>query len=345
MRASDFDYALPPSLIAQEPLPDRDASRLLVLERATGAVRHRGFGDIVELIDPGDVVVINASRVIPARLRGTRDVGGGRSAPAEILLVRELTDGTWLALGHPGGKLKPGRRVRFGDDSEVEILEVCGGGMRRLCFTGALDARATLARYGEVPLPPYIHRPATPADRERYQTVFAEHEGSVAAPTAGLHFTAALLDRLRAAGVAIASLDLHIGPGTFKPVAVEDLDAHPMHEERYAVSPAAADAVNAARAAGRAVWAVGTTVVRTLETVADDAGRVRAATGETRLFIRPPFPFRAVDKLLTNFHLPRSTLLMLVCAFGGYGAVMDAYREAIRRNYRFYSYGDAMAVV
>jgi S-adenosylmethionine:tRNA ribosyltransferase-isomerase len=345
MRASDFDYALPPSLIAQEPLPDRDASRLLVLERATGAVRHRGFGDIVELIDPGDVVVINTSRVIPARLRGTRDVGGGRSAPAEILLVRELTDGTWLALGHPGGKLKPGRRVRFGDDSEVEILEVCGGGMRRLCFTGALDARATLARYGEVPLPPYIHRPATPADRERYQTVFAEHEGSVAAPTAGLHFTAALLDRLRAAGVAIASLDLHVGPGTFKPVAVEDLDAHPMHEERYAVSPAAADAVNAARAAGRAVWAVGTTVVRTLETVADDAGRVRAATGETRLFIRPPFPFRAVDKLLTNFHLPRSTLLMLVCAFGGYGAVMDAYREAIRRNYRFYSYGDAMAVV
>jgi S-adenosylmethionine:tRNA ribosyltransferase-isomerase len=345
MRASDFDYALPPSLIAQEPLPDRDASRLLVLERATGAVRHRGFGDIVELIDPGDVVVINASRVIPARLRGTRDVGGGRSAPAEILLVRELTDGTWLALGHPGGKLKPGRRVRFGDDSEVEILEVCGGGMRRLCFTGALDARATLARYGEVPLPPYIHRPATAADRERYQTVFAEHEGSVAAPTAGLHFTAALLDRLRAAGVAITSLDLHIGPGTFKPVAVEDLDAHPMHEERYAVSPAAADAVNAARADGRAVWAVGTTVVRTLETVADDAGRVRPATGETRLFIRPPFPFRVVDKLLTNFHLPRSTLLMLVCAFGGYGSVMDAYREAIRRSYRFYSYGDAMAVV
>ena len=345
MRASDFDYTLPPTLIAQEPLADRAASRLLMLERASGAIRHRRVADLVEIVRPGDVLVVNTSRGIPARLHGTREGGAGDGSPAEILLVRELADGTWHALGHPGGKLKPGRRVRFGDDSGIEIVAMLGGGMRRVRFTGPLDARATLARYGETPLPPYIHRPPAPADRERYQTVFALHEGSVAAPTAGLHFTPELLDRVRAAGVVVATLDLHIGPGTFKPVAVEDLAAHPMHAERYEVSEAAAAAVNAARAARGAVWAVGTTVVRTLETVADDAGRVRAGAGDTRLFIHPPYRFRAVDKLLTNFHLPRSTLLMLVCAFGGYDAVMTAYREAIRQGYRFYSYGDAMALV
>ncbi|HXV91246.1 MAG TPA: tRNA preQ1(34) S-adenosylmethionine ribosyltransferase-isomerase QueA [Gemmatimonadales bacterium] len=345
MRTSDFDYSLPPALIAQEPLADRAASRLLVLDRATGAVRHRRFADLTEILRAGDVLVLNSSRVIAARLRGTRDAGGATRAPAEVLLVRELADGTWLAMGHPGGKLKPGRVVRVGEDSGIEILEMLGGGLRRVRFTGPLDARATLARYGETPLPPYIHRPPTPADRERYQTVFAAHDGSVAAPTAGLHFTPELLDRVRAAGVAIATLDLHIGPGTFKPVAVEDLAAHPMHAEHYEVSAAAAATVNAARAAGGAVWAVGTTVVRTLETVADDAGRVRAGAGETRLFIHPPYTFRAVDKLLTNFHLPRSTLLMLVCAFGGYDPVMSAYREAIGLGYRFYSYGDAMAIL
>jgi len=343
--AADFDYDLPPELIAQEPLADRAAIRLLVLERARGAVRHRRFADLVELVRAGDVLVVNTSRVIPARLHGTREGRGGTGAPAEILLVREQADGTWLAMGHPGGKLKPGRRVRLGDDSAVEILEMLGGGLRRVRFTGPLDARAVLARYGETPLPPYIHRPPTPADRERYQTVFATHDGSVAAPTAGLHFTPALLDRLRGAGVGIATLDLHVGPGTFKPVDVEDLAAHPMHAERYEISEAAAAMVNAARAAGGAVWAVGTTVVRTLETVADEAGRVRAGAGDTRLFIHPPYVFRAVDRLLTNFHLPRSTLLMLVCAFGAYDAVMRAYREAIAQRYRFYSYGDAMAVL
>ncbi|MGH7537261.1 MAG: tRNA preQ1(34) S-adenosylmethionine ribosyltransferase-isomerase QueA [Gemmatimonadales bacterium] len=340
-RASDFEYELPSDLIAQEPLADRAASRLLVLERASGAVTHRRFSDLVELLAPGDVLVVNASRVIPARLHGTRESG----MPAELLLVREQADGTWTALGHPGGKLKPGRRLRFGPDSEVEILEVLGGGLRRVRFVGALDARATLARYGEVPLPPYIHRHPAAADRERYQTVYATHDGSVAAPTAGLHFTPALLDRLRAGGTAVTTLDLHIGPGTFKPVEVEDLAWHRMHGEAYAVSEAAAQAVTQRRDAGGKVWAVGTTVVRTLETVADGAGRVQAGAGETSLFIHPPYPFRVVDRVLTNFHLPRSTLLMLVCAFGGYENVMRAYREAVQERYRFYSYGDAMAIL
>jgi S-adenosylmethionine:tRNA ribosyltransferase-isomerase len=259
--------------------------------------------------------------------------------------VRELADGSWLVMGHPGGKLKPGRSVRFGDDSGVEILEALGGGLRRVRFTGALDARATLARYGEVPLPPYIRRPPTDEDRERYQTVYAERDGSVAAPTAGLHFTRELLARLAATGVAIARLDLHVGPGTFKPVEAQEPEGHVMHGEAYALSEEAARAINARRAAGGRLWAVGTTVVRTLETLADEDGRVRAGAGETRLFIHPPYRFRAVDRLLTNFHLPRSTLLMLVCAFGGYDAVMAAYREAVQEGYRFYSYGDAMAIL
>jgi S-adenosylmethionine:tRNA ribosyltransferase-isomerase len=310
---------------------------LLVLERATGAITHRQFPDIADLIPAGDVLVLNTSRVIPARLHGKRDSGNA----AEILLARALPDGTWLAMGHPGGKLKPGRRVTFGGDSALEIVEVLGGGLRRVRFTGTLDAHATVAKYGEVPLPPYIRRPPTAADRERYQTVYATHDGSVAAPTAGLHFTAALLERLRAKGVAVASLDLHVGPGTFKPVEVDDLAGHPMHPEAYEIpveTAAAADETTV-------VWAVGTTVVRALESAADAAGHVRAGAGETSLFIHPPYRFRVIDRLLTNFHLPRSTLLMLVCAFGGYEAVMGAYREAVREGYRFYSYGDAMAII
>jgi S-adenosylmethionine:tRNA ribosyltransferase-isomerase len=345
LRTSDFDYTLPPSLIAQEPLPDRDASRLLVLDRATGAVAHRQFRDIVELVRPEDALVLNVSRVIPARLHGQRATGSVQRAIAELLLVRELADGTWLAMGHPGGKLKPGRRVTFGDDSMAEVVEMLGGGLRRVKFVGALDAHATLAKYGEVPLPPYIRRAPGPADRDRYQTVYAEHAGSVAAPTAGLHFTPELLERIRARGTAIATLDLHVGPGTFKPVEMDDLSAHRMHPEPYAVSEAAARTITERRARGGRVWAVGTTVVRTLETVAGDDGVVRAGAGETSLFIYPPYRFRVVDRLLTNFHLPRSTLLMLVCAFGGYEAVMGAYREAVREGYRFYSYGDAIAVI
>jgi S-adenosylmethionine:tRNA ribosyltransferase-isomerase len=341
LQTSDFDYPLPPALIAQEPLADRAASRLLVLERASGRLSHRHFPDLLELIAPEDVLVVNVSRVIPARLLGTRE--GGQ--PAELLLVREVQDGSWLALAHPGGKLKPGRRVRFGLDSVAEIEQVLGGGLRRVRFVGDLDARATLAQYGAVPLPPYIRRAPTPADTERYQTVYAKDDGSVAAPPAGLHFTPALLDAIRRKGTAVAELDLHVGPGTFKPVEDEDPTRHHMHAEAYALSTAAAETINQRRAAGGKIWAVGTTVVRTLETVATGRGRVGDGTGETKLFIHPPYPFQVVDRLVTNFHLPRSTLLMLVSAFGGYERVMAAYADAVREQYRFYSYGDAMAVV
>ncbi len=341
MRASDFEYELPPELIAQDPLSDRTASRLLVLDRAGSGVRHARFPDFVDLVAPEDVLVLNVSRVIPARLHGKREMG----KIAELLLVRELPDGSWIAMGHPGGKLKPGRRVTFGDDSAAEIVGRMGGGLRRVRFVGALDARATLAKYGEVPLPPYIRRPPRPEDRERYQTVYATHDGSVAAPTAGLHFTPELLERIKRRGTAVATLDLHIGPGTFKPVDADDLADHPMHAEAYRVSDDAAQLINARRKAGGRVWAVGTTVVRTLETVAAPDGTIRPGAGETSLFVYPPYTFRAVDRLLTNFHLPRSTLLMLVCAFGGYEHVMGAYREAVKEGYRFYSYGDAMVAV
>jgi S-adenosylmethionine:tRNA ribosyltransferase-isomerase len=342
-RLSDFDYHLPAEQIAQAPLADRSASRLLVLERASGTIRHLRFRDLPDLIPPGDVLVINTSRVIPARLRGKREGGrgtGGSGGDAEILLVRELSDHTWLAMGHPGGKLKPGRSVTFGDDSAVEILEVLGGGLRRVRFTGALDGAATLEKYGAVPLPPYIRRAPEPADRERYQTVYAAHDGSIAAPTAGLHFTPELIADIFTRRIRIASIDLHVGPGTFKPVETENIADHPMHPEAYDIGTGAAETI----AKGKHVWAVGTTVVRALESAADETGAVRAGSGETSLFIRPPYAFRAVDHLITNFHLPRSTLLMLVCAFGGYAQVMDAYRVAVQEGYRFYSYGDAMVL-
>jgi S-adenosylmethionine:tRNA ribosyltransferase-isomerase len=349
LHTGDFDYNLPPDRIAQTPLADRSASRLLVLARTESSPAHRHFRDLPELIAPGDVVVLNASRVIPARLHGVREsltdsltVAG---SDAEILLVKDLGDGTWEAMGHPGGKLKPGRRVTFGDDAAVEILEVLGGGLRRVRFVGSLDARGTLAKYGEVPLPPYITRAPDATDRERYQTVYAAHDGSVAAPTAGLHFTPEVLIAIRDRGASIVTLDLHVGPGTFKPVDVDDPAAHVMHPEAFAVSGETAAEINERRAAGGRIWAVGTTVVRTLETVADDAGRVRAGAGETRVFIRPPYRFKAVDRMVTNFHLPRSTLLMLVCAFGGMERVLGAYRTAVAEGYRFFSYGDAMALI
>jgi S-adenosylmethionine:tRNA ribosyltransferase-isomerase len=346
---SAFDYALPQHLIAQHPLPDRAASRLLVLSRATGEIQHRQFRDFPSLLQPGDVLVVNDSRVIRARLIGRRSNG----RPAELLLVHPEPEGTWLAMVHPGGKLKAGRSITFGDDAQVEVMDVVGGGLRRVRFSGKLDVNEMMDRYGSVPLPPYITRPADEQDRERYQTVYAQRDGSVAAPTAGLHFTPDVLDQVNARGATLAKVTLHVGPGTFKPVEVDDPARHVMHAEWYDVPSATAEAINRAKSDGQRIWAVGTTVVRTLETAAGKAeGAERAARaviapggGWTDLFIRAPFTFRVVNAMLTNFHLPRSTLLMLVAGFAGYQHTMAAYREAIAREYRLYSYGDAMAIV
>ncbi|MBB4638046.1 tRNA preQ1(34) S-adenosylmethionine ribosyltransferase-isomerase QueA [Longimicrobium terrae] len=342
-RTSGFDFHLPPEQIAQSPAERRDASRLLVVDKASGELQHRVFSDIVEYLAPGDVLVLNETRVFPARLLGRKATG----AAAEILLLHPHNgeEKLWVALVRPGGKLKPGRTVEIGPELSVEIVESTPGGERVVRLVTPLSVTEALDRYGEVPLPPYVERSATETDRERYQTVYARERGSVAAPTAGLHFTPEVLAALESKGVRLARLVLHVGVGTFRPVEVEDPDAHPMHSEWYSVSADAAEAINTVRAAGGTVWAVGTTVVRTLESVAGEDGAVHAGQGWTRIFIRPPYRFRVVDHLITNFHLPRSTLMMLVSALGGYELTMRAYREAIERGYRFYSYGDAMLLV
>ena len=341
MRTSDFDFHLPPEQIAQQPLARRDESRLMVVDRATGAITHRRFRDLADLIPTRDVLVLNRTRVVRARLLGNRASG----APAEIMLLKPLGGDRYEALVSPGGKLKPGRVVTIAPDFSVEILEVTERRTRvvRLIGEGATDL--LIERHGHIPLPPYITRPDATDDAERYQTVYAREAGSVAAPTAGLHFTPELLDDLARRGVRRAEVLLHVGAGTFKPVEVEDPAEHVMHEEWYRISVEAAATINATRTSGGAVWAVGTTTVRTLESAADSNGRVAASEGDTRIFIRPPYRFRAVDHLVTNFHLPRSTLIMLVAAFTGYELTMAAYREAVGSGYRFYSYGDAMAVI
>jgi S-adenosylmethionine:tRNA ribosyltransferase-isomerase len=347
-RTADYDFTLPPELIAQTPVEPRDESRLMLVRRDTGTIEHRSFRDLTELVSPGELLVVNATRVVRARLLGTRDSG----APAEVFLLKALGDDRYEAMVSPGGKLKPGRRVHVAPGFEVEIESVTERRTRvvRLHLEGRSAAEAIEA-HGHVPLPPYIARADVAADAERYQTVYAREHGSVAAPTAGLHFTPELLAGLEARGVRRAEVVLHVGAGTFKPVEVEDPAAHVMHEEWFTVSRATADAVNATRAAGRRVWAVGTTSVRALESAAERQGITRAAgelapcDGETRAFIRPPYEFRVVDALITNFHLPRSTLVMLVAARAGYDLTMHAYAEAVRERYRFYSYGDAMAIV
>jgi S-adenosylmethionine:tRNA ribosyltransferase-isomerase len=340
-RTSDYDFELPASLVAQQPLERRDASRLMVVNRASGEITHHTFSDLGDLLDPHDVMVVNRSRVLRARLLGRRASG----APAEFLLLKPLGDGRYEAMVSPGGKLKPGRRVDIAPGFSVEILEVTERRTRIVRLESALPIDEAIERFGHVPLPPYIDRPDVAADAERYQTVFAKESGSVAAPTAGLHFTGALLSRIAARGVARAEVVLHVGAGTFKPVEVDDPARHVMHEEWYSISGEAARSIAERRATGGLVWAIGTTSVRTLESAADANGVVRAGSGETRIFIRPPYQFRAIDRLVTNFHLPRSTLIMLVAAFAGYELTMHAYRVAVESGYRFYSYGDAMAVV
>lgn len=342
-RTSDYDFELPPELIAQAPAERRDASRLLVVNRATGELAHRVFSDIVEYIPAGDALVVNETRVFPARLLGRRASG----AEAEVLLLTPHggDEKVWTALVRPGAKLKPGRTVDVSDELRVEILESTPGGERIVRLHTELPLAEALDRYGEVPLPPYVQHRATEEDRERYQTVYARERGSVAAPTAGLHFTPELLAALEAKGVRVVRLVLHVGVGTFRPVETDDPAQHRMHSEWYHVPAEAADALNAIRDVGGTIWAVGTTVTRTLETVTDESGVVHAGEGWTDIFIRPPYRFRAVDHLITNFHLPKSTLLMLVSALASYELTMHAYAEAVARRYRFFSYGDAMLIV
>jgi S-adenosylmethionine:tRNA ribosyltransferase-isomerase len=340
-RTSDYDFALPPHLIAQHPVTPRDSSRLMVVDRAAGTIAHRVFSDLPSLIPSGDVLAINTSRVVRARLLGHRDSG----APAEVFLLRPLGDDRFEAMVHPGGKLKPGRRVHIGDGLDVEILEITDRRTRIVRLESSLPVAEAIERFGHVPLPPYIERADVGTDAERYQTVYAAESGSVAAPTAGLHFTPELLSALHARGVGRAEIVLHVGAGTFKPVEHDDPAEHIMHEEVYSISEEAADLLEGCRRAGNSIWAVGTTTVRALESASQPDGRIARGLGETRIFIRPPQRIHAVDKLITNFHLPRSTLLMLVSAFAGHELTMRAYQEAIDAEYRFYSFGDAMVIV
>jgi S-adenosylmethionine:tRNA ribosyltransferase-isomerase len=343
MDVSLFDYALPSELIAQEPAERRDQSRMMVVDREAGSFRDGRFEEIVDLLRPGDCLVLNDTRVIPARLVGRRMPTGGK---AEVFLIRRLGEWEWEVLAKPGKKLRPGTQVSFGDGKlTVSITEESEGGLRRARFRGVGRWEALLDELGSTPLPPYIKRPEPRAeDRERYQTVYARHDGAVAAPTAGLHFTPEILTRLADLGVETATVTLHVGWGTFQPVDAEQVEDHVIHEEYYEVSPAAADLINAVRPAGGRIVAVGTTTVRALETCAS-AGCVRPGSGWTRCFIYPGYRFQAVDALLTNFHLPRSSLLMLVSAFAGRELTLEAYRAAVERRYRFYSYGDCMFFV
>jgi len=349
---SDYDFDLPDALVARAPLERRDASRLLVLDRASGAVAHRTFRDWPGLLRAGDLVVLNDARVIPARLLGQKQGSGGR---VELLLVRPdagvdtagalsgLADAVgWVCLGQASKGLRAGTVVEL-DGGSATVLEALGEGELRVRFEAPGSVAALLERAGRVPLPPYLSREPTPEDRIRYQTVYARVEGSVAAPTAGLHLTAETFAELEDRRVERRFVTLDVGPGTFLPVRGDDESSHRMHAERYDVPDETAEAVNRARSEGRRVVAVGTTVVRTLES-AVERGRVRAGAGSSRLFIRPPHAFQVVDALLTNFHLPRSTLLMLVSAFAGREAVLAAYRAALAARYRFFSYGDAMFI-
>jgi S-adenosylmethionine:tRNA ribosyltransferase-isomerase len=340
-RTSHYDFDLPADRIAQEPSERRGESRLMIVNRSTGEISHHRFGDLENIIPAGDALVLNTTRVFRARLIGLRDNG----AQAEVLLLRRLDGDEWEAMVHPGGKLKPGKTVRIADDFSVTILATTERRTRVVSLVTSLNVDAAIEKHGHVPLPPYIARSDREGDSERYQTVYARESGSVAAPTAGLHFTQTLLDRLHEKGVRRAEVLLHVGAGTFKPVDTEHPADHVMHEERFTLPAHTAEVLNTARSNGKKIWAVGTTSVRTLESAVDGDGLFRETSGDTKIFIYPPYRFRAVDRLITNFHLPRSTLIMLVAAFAGYDLTMRAYEQAIDADYRMYSYGDAMCVI
>ncbi len=352
LTADDFDYFLPPERIAQHPLAERDRSRLMVLRRGAGRIEHRVFAELPDLLTPGDLLVLNDTRVVPARFF-CRRVTGGR---VEGLFLREIESGRWEALLKRAGRCGVGERLTLlgAGEAELELLESSGQGRWTIAVRPPVPAVELLERVGAVPLPPYIRReqhPGDAADREEYQTVYANRPGAAAAPTAGLHFTDRLMERLDQAGVETASVTLHVGPGTFAPVKTDRLDAHEMHAEWYELTALTAGRLNDARRAGRRIVAVGTTSVRVLESACDAEATFRPRTGWTDIFIYPPHRFRAVDALITNFHLPRSTLVMLVAAFcspggtDGVATILDAYRTAVEAGYRFYSYGDAMLIV
>jgi len=341
MKREDFNFELPPELIAQDPLEDRSGSRLLVLDKRTGGTDHRIFKDMIDYIEPGDCLVINDTKVIPARLIGMKDDTG---AKIEVLLLKRRENDIWEALVKPGKKAKPGTRVVFGEGLLTgEVISIAEEGNRLIWFRYEGIFEEVLDQLGEMPLPPYITHQLM--DKSRYQTVYAEHSGSAAAPTAGLHFTPELLKQIEAKGAAIARLTLHVGLGTFRPVKAENILEHHMHSEFYRIEEDAAAKINQAKQDGHRVIAVGTTSCRTIESAADENGRVKAASGWTDIFIYPGYQFRVLNALITNFHLPESTLLMLVSALAGRENILQAYEEAINERYRFFSFGDAMLII
>jgi S-adenosylmethionine:tRNA ribosyltransferase-isomerase len=346
-RTDAYHYDLPPGRIARYPAQRRDESRLLVVPRDPHPLGHLLFSDLPSLLEPGDLLVLNESRVLPVRLLGRKPTG----AACEVLLLHPVDPSVeedfprWEALVRPGSKLKAGRRVVVAPgELEVVVEAELPDGSRVVRIESSLPLEAALECFGHIPLPPYLEREEEPVDRVRYQTVFARVPGSAAAPTAGLHFTPELLDEIEARGVEVARVLLHVGAGTFRPVEADRVEEHLMHREHWEVPPAAAEALARTRGRGGRIWAVGTTVVRTLESAADESGEVKPGRGETRLFIRTGYRFRVVEGLITNFHLPRSTLLMLVAAFAGHRRTLAAYEEAIQEGYRFFSYGDAMVI-
>ena len=341
MKTSDFYYDLPEELIAQDPMEDRTASRLLVLDRKTGAVKHKIFSDVIDYLNKGDCLVINNTRVIPARLIGEKEGTGGK---VEVLLLKRRANDVWETLVKPGKKLKPGAKITFGDGRlRAEVLEVVEEGNRLVIFHYEGIFEEILDSLGEMPLPPYITHKLE--DKEMYQTVYAKFDGSAAAPTAGLHFTKELLNKIEEKGIKIASITLHVGLGTFRPVKVDDVNNHHMHTEWYEVNAEAADIINETKRNGGRVICVGTTSCRTIESVADENGYMKAKRGETDIFIYPGYKFKVMDGLITNFHLPESTLVMLVSAFAGKENVLAAYETAVKERYRFFSFGDAMILI
>ena len=340
MKTSDFYYDLPEELIAQDPLENRSDSRLMVLDKKTGAVSHHIFRDIVEYLQPGDCLVINDTKVIPARLIGSKEDTG---AKIEVLLLKRKTGDVWETLVKPGRKAKPGTRIQFGDGLLVgEVMDIVDEGNRLIRFEFDGIFEEILDQLGQMPLPPYITHQLK--DKDRYNTVYATHSGSAAAPTAGLHFTPELLRTIEEKGIDIARVTLHVGLGTFRPVKVDDVENHHMHSEFYMIDEAAAEKINRAKENGKRVICVGTTSCRTIESAADENGRLKPCSGWTEIFIYPGYQFKILDCLITNFHLPESTLIMLVSALAGQKHVLAAYEEAVKERYRFFSFGDAMFI-